>query len=621
MEKFLQQVKIIVFISLPIFANAQTPILLKPETGLSGTESIIRLDRTNNEVIENTNEGKFVPINPVIINGSITRGNDVLKTVSAEEILAPGEKMYFYVNTLDKTLQYNPPTYTIDPICYTAMNRAPKWLRNELLYQFRRLHKYMKDDNYAQLIIDAPEKLVDEVAWSIANISYKVLIDTRSYATINTLIKNAQLIYDVADSLKYVKLVEHGTFALGDYYTTTKYRIKDGSTYSWVEVPKDIYYKYIVNPKIDQEGLYTQDNTSSTEQRSYGYFWREYLWSNPSKTFDYTKLNITTPYGSIDTIQRFGALMQQPDYLWDRVETYYLFSRAFKTTDHAMDILGHWASRAIPLTADNPRAFQPNQATFEHNGNCLEDAILCAAACRTALIPAVYLNETGEDHAFGSFWDEGWHHFEFFRGGFDPNISAQFRGMTNMVGDGSYGWTTSYVRGVESDGSSTNHTKEYTVDNGRATVEVSVADAKGNPVDGAKVVLWVKGSAGFISNVGYFPTNYTGKISEMVGAAKQYAYQVYHPVFGWIPDATHAFFLTPQNVNAAKDKVYSVTANFTSATSMPELSIANKLTVPINSNNGVHLNFQTKEIVTSTYADINQSEYGKFDSIDKCFYL
>lgn len=613
MKNFLRYLKIILIATFPIVVSAQTPVLLKQASGLPGTESIIRLPQTNNDVIENKNEGKFIPINSVIINGRNTRGNDVLKTVSAEDILAPGEKMYFYINTQDQTLQYNAPAYTIDPLCYTAMNRAPKWLRSELLYQFRRLHKFMKDDNYAQVIIDAPEKLVDEVAWCVANLSYKVLNDSRSYANMNSLIKNAQLIYDIADSLKYVQLVEHGTFASGDYYTTTKYRIKNGSTYSWIETPRDIYYKYIVNPKIDQEGIYAQDDASNTGQRTYGYFWREYLWSNPNNSFDYAKLNIHTSIGSIDTIQRFGSIMKQPDYLWDRVETYFPFKRPFNQTDYALNILGNWASMAIPLTADNPRAFQPNQTAFEHNGNCLEDAILCAAACRTALIPIVYLNETGEDHAFGSFWDQGWHHFEFFRGGFDPNIQAGIRGITNLTGDGSYGWTTSYVRGVESDGSSTNHTAQYTVKNGTAILEVNIADANGNPVDGAKVILAVNSGSGFVTNVAYFPSNYTGTITEMVGAGKQYAYQVYHPVFGLLPDASHVYLITPQNVNAVKDQIYKATTNYTSL--MPGLLLGNQLTVPSTSNYGIHIQFNTKEIVTGTYADVNQSEFGHFDTI------
>jgi hypothetical protein len=614
MKAILKQLKVIILIILPFATFAQAPILLKPSDGLPGTESIIRLPQYNNDVIDVIGTPSFMPFVSTVINTGFKRGNDVLKTVSAQEVLAPGEKMYFFVNTADQTLQYVAPTYTIDPICYTAISRAPKWIRNDLLYQFRRLHKYLKDDNFAQLIVDAPEKLVDEIAWSVAKISYKVLIDTRSYATMNTLVKNAQLIYDIADSLKYVKLVEHGTFASGDYYTTTKYKIKDKSgNMIWLEVPKEIYYNYIVNPKIDQEGLYVQDNTSSSEQRTYGYFWREYLWYNPGKTFDYTKVNITSPRGSIDTIQRFGSLMKQPDYLWDRQETYYLFNRPFNSTDHAMNVLGHWASRAIPVIANNPRAFQPNQALYEHNGNCLEDAILCAAACRTALIPIVYLNETGEDHAYGSFWDQGWHHFEFFRGGFDMTINAAFAGMTNMTSDGSYGWTTSYVRGVESDGSSSNHTKEYTVDNGTATVKINVADANGNPVDGAKVILWTKAS-GWISNIGYLYTSHTGSVSSIVGAAKGYAFQVFHPVFGWIPSSTEAYFLTPSGNNAVKDNFYEVTASFT-ASSMPSLLLQNSLTVPATSSYGVHLDFSTREIITGTYADVNQSEFGCFDSV------
>jgi hypothetical protein len=132
-------------------------------------------------------------------------------------------------------------------------------------------------------------------------------------------------------------------------------------------------------------------------------------------------------------------------------------------------------------------------------------------------------------------------------------------------------------------------------------------------VDGAKIILWVKGSSGFISNVGYFYTNHTGKITEIVGAGKEYAYQVYHPVFGWLPTSTTGYYLTPSGVKAKKNFVYTVTANFQDK--MPEILIANKLEVPLTSNYGVHLTFETKEIITGTYADVNQSEFGRFDTV------
>jgi hypothetical protein len=47
---------------------------------------------------------------------------------------------------------------------------------------------------------------------------------------------------------------------------------------------------------------------------------------------------------------------------------------------------------------------------------------------------------------------------------------------------------------------------------------------------------------------------------------------------------------------------------------MPSLLLANNLTVPATADYGVHIQFETKEIVTGTYADINQSEFGRFDS-------
>jgi len=114
---------------------------------------------------------------------------------------------------------------------------------------------------------------------------------------------------------------------LGDYYTTTKYKIKNKKgDMVWVEVPRDFITNILSIPKIDQEGFYTMDNTSNTEQRTYGYFWREYLWYNPIKSVDYTKLNITSSRGTIDTIQKVWLHHAATrGNLWDSLETYWLF--------------------------------------------------------------------------------------------------------------------------------------------------------------------------------------------------------------------------------------------------------------------------------------------------------
>lgn len=193
----------------------------------------------------------------------------------------------------------------------------------------------------------------------------EVLKDNRFRITKDMLVSNAQFIYNVVDSLKYVRLVEHGDFVSGDYYTSTEYRIKDGSGGDtiWSEIPKDIYYWYLVFPKIDRECVYKNDNTSSSQNRTYGYFWKDYIWNNPHPSFDYSNVDTTMVYlapykawvpgiykgGSPEehrwtTLQRFGELIQEPDVLWDRRATYYPFNRAYQESNYALNVIGNFVS-------------------------------------------------------------------------------------------------------------------------------------------------------------------------------------------------------------------------------------------------------------------------------------
>lgn len=149
-----------------------------------------------------------------------------------------------------------------------------------------------------------------------------------------------------------------------------------------------------------------------------------------------------------------------------------------------------------------------------------------------------------------------------------------------------------------------------------ASVIINVADKDGKPVDGAKVALWCNPGpygAGWVSNIAYLFTDFTGTIKATVGAGKAYAYQVYHLDFGYLPSSTHATVLN-SGLTAVKNQTYTTTVNFTDKT-MPVIQINNQLTVPVTANYGVHLNFEAKDILIGTYADVDQSEFGHFDTV------
>lgn len=530
-------------------------------------------------------------------------------TLDAGDVLFLNQHMAFRVNTETKTIEFIPPVYSLNPLCQQALNIAPAWLRTDLKIKFRELAAKGFDDDYAQLILDAAVisiKIVDETAFQVAYTSVAALTDTR-FDKKDLLIRNAQFIYTTADSLKYVRLKEYGDYQSGNYYTTTEYRLKDGANgeIKWAEIPKEYYYWYIVHPKIYQEGVYEKDNASSSQQRTYGAFWRDYLWLNNVPGYDYTKVNITTSKGSVSTIPRFGEIIQKPELLWDREQKYYNFNRPFNDGDDALNFIGNWASRGLPVDARDNRPIQPNQALYEHNGNCGEDAYLVAAACRTALIPIVHLNTSCEDHALGAIWDTDWQHFEFFRGGLAES-GNEFYGITNLLWGGSYGWKTSMVEGTRPDGYILNHTKYYAKE--LATIELTILDQWGAPVDGANVIMYAAPYAYGTGPVicGNAWTDSEGKVKLAVGAGKTYYFKFSHPVMGTLPQSDQIYVI--MQAPAAKGQVYNGVSYY-QVTTMPKIN-SDKVITPDTSEYGIHLNIINREIITSNNNDDSQD--GKF---------
>ncbi|MBP7497191.1 MAG: hypothetical protein KA792_05980, partial [Bacteroidales bacterium] len=530
-------------------------------------------------------------------------------SLKKREILFAKEHCYLLINTNTGKINFSQPVYTLNSKCEQAIQRAPQWLEDDLRRQFYLLSKSKLDGDFAQLILEATDNIVDEVAFQVANIASNMLLDTRFRANLKLLIKNAELIYKIADSLKYVKLVEYGSMSERNYYTTTKYRIKNtnGDTI-WTEIPRDIYYWYIVHPKIFNEGVYIKDMTSHIQERTYDYFWREFLWNNPSETNNYTKVNMSSGSLKIDNIDRLGALLKKPKVLWDRKETYYLFLRDYKTNDNALDLIGNWASRAVPSESKDPRPIQPNQIACWHYGNCAEDAYLTGAAARTALIPYITRNTACEDHQFGAIYDnfngKEWHHFEFFLAGFKQG--SQFYGMTNMTDDGNYNFTTSLVEAFRPDGYYINHSGYY---NKTCNLTVKITDKNGTPVDGVCVIIYASpgtyGGSPFAS--GYFWTDNSGTISIVAGAEKVYDFTLTHPVFGALPGGSNIYGLTAGDY-AVAGKSYSRTIAYSDKT-MPMLTYS-ELSTPSAYKALVELEINLNEIITGTRStDFKKSNF------------
>ena len=494
-------------------------------------------------------------------------------------ILKPGQSIVFHVENglleVDSSVLEQLPE-TVE----AAIARVPFWLRYDLRFKFRQTSEANLRNAMVSLLDATPKRYLDEVAFQLTYLPKEVLKDSRFINTWNWLRKNAELIYTHADSLKYVRIVEHGDTATGDWYTTTEYKIRRNGTDIWQEIDRYYYYMFIVMPKIEQEGVYVQDDTASTGQRTWGYGWREYLWSDPDSTHSYRPVNISgykevSSSGEkdtlrVDSIPRFGEIMQMPEYLWDEKEGIWFFLRNFKSTDNAMNVLGNWCSRCIPMdvtSSDDYRPSQPNHIAWKHIGNCHEDALLVAAAARTALIPLMHIGDFCDDHIWGMMHDGGdsiWHHFEFFRGGCSPN-RPYYWGMTNMQSNGNYGWASSLVQGYVPDGTLMNVSDYYSKQTPASNLEITVTDADGKAVDGAMINLYstnYQHGSPYVLSAGYLWTDANGKVYAKIGSGNKYYMKISHPKYGSFPEESDKVYVMIKD-NTVAGRNYKVSYRFT----------------------------------------------------------
>lgn len=507
--------------------------------------------------------------------------------LNTKRILAPGECIILKVDDNNITEDTAHLGITFSAAIEDAIQRCPKWLQYDLRFKFKVVTSTSTRNKMVAIINSTPKQYLDEVAFVVAHLSEEALTYNRLPEDWSYLIDNARMIYSYADSLQYVSLVEYGDTATDDWYTTTTYRIKQGSSYIWREIDKSYYYNYIVMPKVQQEYVAVTDNlTSISGYRTWGYFWRDYLWNDYSNavntadtedrsyhnvnTWGYVAINAAGDRDTvrIDTIPRLGQLMQMPTYLWNESPTVYFFNRNFTSTQSALDVLGNWASRCVAqdVTSESDyRPSEPNHIAWKHVGNCHEDAILLVAAARTALIPCIHVADMCDDHVWTNIHDGGdsiWHHYEFFRGGCSAN-RPYYWGMTNMQANGSYGWKSSLVQGFSPDGHLINLSETYS-DGTPCTINLTVTDDEGYPVDGAKVNFYSANTqygTAYVMSAGYAWTDAQGKISLKVGNGKKYYMKISHPKFGTFPTTSGQVY-NLINANAVAGHTYNLNYTF-----------------------------------------------------------
>lgn len=389
---------------------------------------------------------------------------------------------------------------------------------------------------YVNLILDVENEYVDEIAFCIAHTSPDVLTDEDVY--LDVFRKNAELIYEIdkdttvysiknettgkienitKKTISYANLVEVGNYSTGDYYTTIRYNYSENGVLKNTTLPRDIYYWFVVHPKITDE-IPTFINPETGRADENGVFWREYLFYHADENYP---SNPNTDPNSDGIPDYYYPKDEKPPLLKDKISNvtvmydnvpytapagYDNYGHYFEDNPrnwnwsydkgHAVEVVSNWAEKTLPLNEqesdDGERPIQPVRIAHHHNGNCGELQDLTVAAARTCMIPAAGVNLIGEDHVWSEFYcvnesrDYHWHQWDNYwsdSGSVIDDFSLYWR-----TGDG--GWDRRGGSGISKWWGDDHITEvtEYYVSTADVT-KVVVNDAEGNPVDGAKVVV------------------------------------------------------------------------------------------------------------------------------------
>lgn len=333
---------------------------------------------------------------------------------------------------------------------------------------------------YVDLLNKAPAELVDEIAFAIAHTPVEVLRTMFRLGQADLLVDNAKAVYDMAAELDYVSISEKGD------HTTLAYKTADDGE---IEAPRDIYYWWVVHPRIlyeiplkidasywdrsaadrgqtDSKWWKTEPEGDIHDPKGHGVFWRRGLVND-------RRFGKSLGECVADAVTLEDALLEIHDFLAHNSDGTAIMRFGYETQD-----------------------LQPWQIYAKHYGSCGEHSIIGAACARTMLLPMSVISDRGEDHQWNEYWgtDGKWHHVDFCgkRNIDQPWGSSEGRehqhktvsAATRWRGDDLLDATTTSVHNPE-DGYTTRGTG-YT---DTAVVTIRVADPSGRPVDGALIII------------------------------------------------------------------------------------------------------------------------------------
>ena len=370
--------------------------------------------------------------------------NNFIGHFEKKAYIKAGDDFYIHFSP-NEGIEFKKQNFNLSHAEKVALAKAPEWIRQRLARQFESL-----DDEYAWLIINSSKKYADEIAFCIAT------CPTNAMPSLQLLYDNAYFIYKNDEYLDYVDVVD-----FDNGFSTLKFKTLEDGKEKEIMCPMQIYYWYVVHPRI----------TFEDAEYVYGKFWREYL-------FYHNDIGYPLLMEKLHGIK----------YLWDNQSYHPPSHRTWKWSmeNHptAIEAINYWVGKTVNQLATGDRPGQPNVIAHEHNGFCGELQQIAVAAQRTALIPSVGINNLGEDHVWREFWCNGWHQCDnwWADGGGSVDNYDEYRYIWGKIVSAFFGW-----RG---DSSIYDVTAKYIKPEDRAKVVVEVRDIFGNKVDGVRVMVF-----------------------------------------------------------------------------------------------------------------------------------
>lgn len=431
--------------------------------------------------------------------------------------LAKGDAFAVQFDISQEILAALPATDPLTAKARQAVNRAPAWLQKQLEDQFSRM-SMAQQNKWADVVNGAGDPYVDETAFLVAHISKDDLGASGFYAKLVR--DSAEYAYEVDPFLGYVEVVDYGSAGSGgDYYTTLRYQVELDGVISPVEIPREIYYWWVLSPRGSDEFPTFIDplpcsSGGTPAAPPTGKFWREWFFYGAS-----------TKSGFCDT-DWDGAKDDPCPVLKDMLAgATVLWAHRPNTSgsaNGAVGLVNEWVRRSLGTFGDKDgcRPVQPVTVYYHQDGNCGEWADLTMAAGRAALIPTEVTGTQINDHVWNEFYDHQWGRF------------VQWEPVNNMIDSNYSGWWGGRIAALNTYRGDGYGDSAMTPQHGpSATLTVTVYDAHHYPVDGAKVNLGSEYDPipALIMTATRAHTNAQGQARFWVGDARNYYVQVSTP--------------------------------------------------------------------------------------------